>query len=136
MVAGDEGDEVGRAEPFEEGARDGEFRGEADVGDIAGEGDVVGLVGPHVLDQPFQHRHVVGDLAAAAPVDVARHALADELAQLGLWNGADMRIGKVGDEIHWLSGGSPRHRRSEPARQAAGDTNWRYRCAVSAAHRE
>src|SRR5579863_6340228 len=92
----------GIAERPEPGRGRGLFGGQADVEDVAGHGDVIGPMPQDVADEAAQQIHVMGAIAAAAPIDIAEAALAHQLDERGFRQRADMRVREMGEgEGHW-----------------------------------
>ena len=97
VIAGDRGDPVWgpeMAQPF--GGKD-EFLRQPEIDEIAGHRDVVRLpldeiAGEHVEDVAAMH-----ELPPAMPIDVAEHALAEEVAPAGARHRAQMNVGQMGE---------------------------------------
>lgn len=103
VVAGHEADPLRGANPPEEGAGGLVLVGEADVDEVAGHRDMIDLGADDVVQQPVENVHAVMLGPAAAPVEVAGQALAHEVAPVRLRQGADVRIGEVGDADHGVT---------------------------------
>ena len=75
----------------------GEFPRKAEIDEIPCHRDVVGLplrdiAGQHVEDIAAMH-----ELSPAMPIDIAEHALAEEIASAGARHRAQMNVGQMGE---------------------------------------
>ena len=70
------------------------------MGNVARAGDMIRLLRVDIGDDPRQDVHVVGMPTLAAPVDVTRCPLADELMQRKPGQRAEMRVGQVRELEH------------------------------------
>ena len=80
VIAGDDGDMLGRSDTFQPRTGRCEFRLQRDVDEIAGDGDVVGPLRLQVLNQRVQHLAPMNLVPVARPVQIAERAFAGEVA--------------------------------------------------------
>jgi hypothetical protein len=97
VIAGDGGDAVGGAEMMQPFGGEEKFLRKPEIDEISGHGDVVGLsldqiAGEHVEDVAAMH-----ELPPAMPIDVAEHALAEEIAPARPRHRAQMNVGQMGE---------------------------------------
>ena len=74
-----------------------EFLGQAEIDEIAGHGDVVGLLLDDVAGDEVEDLAPVHVFPPAMPIDVADHALAQQLAAPGARHRAQMDVGEMGE---------------------------------------
>ena len=79
MVAGDEADVLWGTHALKPIAPLPKFRGKGDIGDIAGNSDVVRRLRLDVGDNRRERFRVMNETTFFLPVQIARHALADQL---------------------------------------------------------
>ncbi len=77
-----------------------EFLGQTEIDEIAGHGDVVGLLLDDIAGDEIEDLAPMHKFAPAMPIDVAEHALAQQLAALGLRHRAQMNVGQMGEGEH------------------------------------
>ena len=88
------------AQAFQPVAAARKFGRQRDIGNIAGDRDVVGCLRLDVGDDRRERRRIVNEAALALPVDVAGHALADQLAPARRRQRREMRVGKMREGEH------------------------------------
>ncbi len=77
-----------------------EFLRQPEIDEIAGDGDVVRLLLDDVAGDEIEDLAPVHVFPPAMPIDVADHALAQQLAALGARHRAQMDVGKMGEFEH------------------------------------
>src|SRR5262245_16200129 len=77
-----------------------EFRCKSDVGNIPGDRDVVGSLRLQIGDDSGKRFRIMNEAPFLLPIDIARHALADQLAPAGHRKGGEMGIGKMREGKH------------------------------------
>lgn len=97
MIAGHDRDLFGTTEPRDLEVGCGEFRRKAHIDEISCQGDVVRVLRNDVVENRLQYIHVMDGGAGAVPVERPGEALVEQRAQRQVRQGADMRIGKMGE---------------------------------------
>ena len=95
VIAGHDRDLLRRADAFEPRLRRLELRLQRQIDEIAGHRDVVRPLRLQVGDQRIQHLAAVIFVAVAGPVEIAKRALADEIAHPRRGQRRQMRIGQM-----------------------------------------
>ncbi len=86
------------AEAREPRARLRNFGRQPNVDNIAGHRDMIRLLRLKIVDERREQRHVVLARAFMQPIGVAGRPLAEKFGKARARNGADMRVGKMGEE--------------------------------------
>lgn len=110
MVARYDRDSFRRAQTCDAGMGIGEFRRETDIDEIPRQRDVIRLVGDDIVENRFEHIHVMDGGAGTMPIERTGEPLVQKRAQGQLRQGADMGVGKMGEGEDQAKG---------PARNAA-----------------
>ena len=100
VIAGDGGHSARRSEMMQPFRGADEFLGQAEIDEIAGDGDVVGLLLDDVAGDEVEDLAPMHVFPPAMPIDVAEHALAQQLAAPGARHRAQMNVGEMGEGEH------------------------------------
>ena len=92
VVAWDRGDPVRGAEMAEPFRGKDEFLRQPEIDEIAGHRDVVWLPLDEVACEHVENIPAMHELPPAMPIDVAEHALAEEVAPAGVRHRAQMNV--------------------------------------------
>ena len=95
VIAGDHGDPIRRADALEPRPRGREFCFQREVDEIAGDCDVIRRLRLHVRHKRIEHVAAMEFVAVANPIEIAKGALAGEVAQPRHGQRSQVRIGQV-----------------------------------------
>ena len=100
VIAGYQGDVVGRPELCKPAQCRGVFAGQRDVDEIARHRDVIGCLSLEIRDDAREHVAAMDPMALTPPIDQAGRPLAEELAPSRRRQGTEMRVREMCKHEH------------------------------------